>query len=177
MNYISNIFFSTATILKWKPLLKDDTYKNILIQSLQTLTKLKRLMVFGFVIMPNHLHIIWAENDNGNIYKESAQAAFFKFTGHQFQKKMKSENEEQLNLFLVNSADRKYQFWQRNTLDIEIISEKMFEQKLNYIHNNPLQPYWRLAERPELYSWSSARFYLGTGRSLIPLSDARELME
>ena len=159
MNYIGNIFFSTATILKWKPLLQDDTYKNILIQSLQTLTKLKRLMVFGFVIMPNHLHIIWAENDNGNTYKESAQAAFFKFTGHQFQKKMKRENGEQLNKFLVNSADRKYQFWQRNTLDIEIFSERMFEQKLNYIHNNPLQKKWQLVDDPVKYRYSSASFY------------------
>ena len=49
-------------------------------------------------------------------------------------------------------------------------------QKIEYIHNNPVQPHWRLAERPVDYVWSSARFYLADERALIPLSDARELL-
>jgi len=158
MNGSSNIFFSTASILKWKPLLSDDAFKDILIQSLQTLTSQKRLVVFGFVIMPNHIHIIWAEND-GNGRKESAQASFFKFTAHQFLKKLKKEDAAQLKLFQVNSADRKYQFWQRNTLDIEILSDNMFEQKLNYIHSNPLQQHWQLVDDPVNYRYSSATYY------------------
>ena len=158
MNGPSNIFFSTSSILEWKPLLSNDYYKDILIQSLQTLTKLNRLVVYTFVIMPNHIHIIWAENDSDGS-KESAQASFFKFTAHQFLKKLKKENETQLKNFQVNSADRKYQFWQRNTLDIEILSDNMFEQKLNYIHNNPLQQHWQLVDNPVKYKYSSASYY------------------
>ena len=158
MDIPSNIYFSTATILKWYALFLDDAFKDILIQSLQTLTKQNRLLVFGYVIMPNHLHIIWAENDD-NAYKESAKASFFKFTAHQFLKKLKNENKFLLNIFQVNTVDRKYQFWQRNSLDIEIFSEKMFEQKLNYIHNNPLQKQWQLVDDPVNYRYSSASFY------------------
>jgi len=64
-----------------------------------------------------------------------------------------------LKLFQVNSADRKYQFWQRNTLDIEIFSDNMFEQKLNYIHSNPLQQHWQLVDDPVNYRYSSATYY------------------
>ena len=154
---MNNIFFSTATILNWHPLLKNNAFKDILIGSLQALTKQNLLTVFAFVIMPNHLHIIWSENENTR--KESAQASFFKFTSHQFLKRLKKSDENLLKLFMVNKADRKYQFWQRNTLDIEVISEKMFDQILNYIHNNPLQKHWKLVDDAVKYKYSSASYY------------------
>lgn len=156
MDFQSPIYFSTATILNWYPLLKDDGFKDIIISSLQTLTKVSRLSVFAFVIMPNHFHIIWAENENN--LKETAYASFFKFTAHQFLRKLKNED-SLLKIFLVDKHDRKYQLWQRNTLDIEVYSEKFFNQKLNYLHNNPLQEKWQLVMDPVSYKYSSASFY------------------
>ena len=50
------------------------------------------------------------------------------------------------------------------------------EQKLTYIHNNPVQLHWQLADTPEEYPWSSARFYLREQPALIMLKDARELL-
>jgi len=154
---VNNIYFSTATILNWHPLLKDNAFKDILIGSLQALTKQNLLTVFAFVIMPNHLHIIWSENENTR--KESAQTSFLKFTAHKFLKRLKKSDENLLKRFIVNKADRKYQFWQRNTLDIEVFSEKMFDQKLAYIHNNPLQKHWKLVDDPVKYKYSSASYY------------------
>ncbi len=107
--------------------------------------------------MPNHLHIIWSENENTR--KESAQTSFLKFTAHKFLKRLKKSDENLLKRFIVNKADRKYQFWQRNTLDIEVFSEKMFDQKLAYIHNNPLQKHWKLVDDPVKYKYSSASYY------------------
>ena len=154
---MNTIYFSTATILNWHPLLQDDENKNILMSSLQLLTKQELLSVFAFVIMPNHIHIIWSKNEHDR--KESVQASFFKFTAHQFLQKLKKENQNQLKLFLVNKSDRRYQFWKRNTLNIEIYSKKIFDQKLNYIHNNPLQPKWEIVDDPIKYKYSSASFY------------------
>ena len=51
--------FFTATILKWQHLLKPDKYKDVVMQSLQFLVRDKRILLFGFVIMPNHIHVIW----------------------------------------------------------------------------------------------------------------------
>ncbi|RYZ60363.1 MAG: hypothetical protein EOO14_07380, partial [Chitinophagaceae bacterium] len=51
--------FFTATCLEWKKLLAPDKYKNILIDSLRFLVKDERVMVYGFVIMPNHIHVVW----------------------------------------------------------------------------------------------------------------------
>ena len=44
-------------------------------------------------------------------------------------------------------------------MSIDLIYEWFFNQKLEYLHNNPCQPHWQLAELPEDYKYSSARFY------------------
>ena len=64
---------------------------------------------------------------------------------------------------ISNKKDRKYQFWKRDPLAISITSKKALLQKLDYIHNNPVQEKWKLADLPENYRWSSAAFYL-TGK-------------
>ena len=51
--------FFTATILEWKHLLANDTYKDIIISSLKFLVNDGRVIIYGFVIMPNHIHLIW----------------------------------------------------------------------------------------------------------------------
>jgi len=61
---------------------------------------------------------------------------------------------------LAELSDREYQFWQINSLSIDLWSDYVFMQKLDYIHNNPVQEKWRLAEHPENYKYSSANFYL-----------------
>ena len=59
----------------------------------------------------------------------------------------------------VKAADRQQQVWERNSLSTDIWNEEIFIQKLNYIHNNPLQPKWKLAATAEGYKYSSALFY------------------
>ena len=51
--------FCTATILEWKHLLKPNEYKNIIIESLQLLVVDKRINLYAFAIMSNHMHLIW----------------------------------------------------------------------------------------------------------------------
>jgi putative transposase len=68
-------------------------------------------------------------------------------------------NPELLKEFEVAASDRKYQFWERNTLSIDIYSRYTFTQKLNYIHRNPIYERWRLSAAPEGYHYSSGLFY------------------
>ncbi len=56
---IYNPEFYTATILEWKHLLKPDKYKDIIIETLRFLVTGERIRLFGFIIMSNHLHLIW----------------------------------------------------------------------------------------------------------------------
>ena len=148
--------FLTATILNWKHLLADDKMKEIIISSFQWLCKNKRCTINAFVIMPNHIHLIWKIADR--IDRKNVQGAFFSFTGHAFKKEL-AKSPELLQEYQVNDADRDYQFWERNPLVKECFTERFFLQKLDYIHHNPCQPKWNLIDVPENYSWSSASFY------------------
>ena len=48
-----------ATILEWRHLLTDDKHKDIIIESLQFLVNDRRIVLNAFVIMSNHIHVIW----------------------------------------------------------------------------------------------------------------------
>ncbi|MEQ9101183.1 MAG: transposase [Imperialibacter sp.] len=154
---LNNIYFYTATIKDWKPVLSKDSYKEVLIESLMFLIQNGKLIVYGFVIMPNHFHIIWEMLAlNG---KELPHTSFMKFTSHMIFNDIKKANPKLLLDFKVRSVSRSHNIWMRHSLPIHLYSDKFIHQKLTYIHNNPLQEHWRLAERPEDYKYSSARFY------------------
>ncbi len=51
--------FFSAIILEWKTLLKQDKYKDIIIDSLGFLVQQNRVKVYSFVIMPNPIHLLW----------------------------------------------------------------------------------------------------------------------
>jgi len=66
-------------------------------------------------------------------------------------------------LLYVGLRDWKYQVWKRNSMSIDLIAEEFFKQKLEYVHNNPCQPHWNLAQHQTEYRYSSARYYDGLG--------------
>ncbi len=154
---LHDVYFWTASIEYWRPLLSDDTFKQIIVNSLDYLSQQKKINVYGFVIMPNHIHIIWEMLEmNG---KEKPYASFLKFTAHKFQKLLKSKTVYEFKKYNVDESSRKQRYWQHDPLAIKIFSREMLQQKLEYCHNNPLQEHWCLSNEPETYYWSSAYDY------------------
>ena len=154
---LGEIYFYTATILNWKHLLQSDKFKQIILDSIAHLIEKEKVKIYGFVIMPNHVHLIW-ENITMNS-KEKPHASFMKFTGHRFLEELRANNPELLEQFKVEKDSRKHQFWQRRALPIRLYDRKILEQKLNYIHLNPLQEHWNLVSDPNDYPYSSCSFY------------------
>ncbi len=68
-------YFYTATIAKWQNLLKPDKYKDVIIDSLKYLVAKGKIKVFAFVIMPNHIHLIWMML--GKKWKRNASCQFY----------------------------------------------------------------------------------------------------
>ena len=152
---INNIYFFTATIHKWLPLLAADKNKKLIADYLKKLVAEYFITIYAFVIMPNHIHLIWRQNKlNG---KETPQGSFLKYTAHEFLKTLKAE--VQSYQYEVTAANKKHEIWQRDSLSIEIYSRQVAMQKLAYIHFNPVSKKWSLAKDDLEYYWSSARFY------------------
>ena len=81
--------FFTATILNWQKLLHDDNLKQIIVDSLQWLVKEKRCTVYAFVIMPNHMHLLWRIAEG--LEREMVQGALLSFTAHAFKKHLRQQ--------------------------------------------------------------------------------------
>ena len=147
--------FFTATILEWKHLLEDDKYKDIIINSLKFLVTEKRIILNAFVIMSNHMHLIW--QPTFEFTPSDIQASFMKQTAKQLKLTLTKNDAIALQDFKVNKYDRNYQIWKREPLSIELFTPDVFIQKLGYIHNNPVRA--GLCSYPEEYHYSSAKFY------------------
>ena len=156
-NSENHIQFFTATILYWQQLLKENRYKQIIIDSLRFLTDEKRITVYAFVIMPNHIHLLWKINEGHK--RETVQRDFLRFTAQKIKQDLQNTNSSDLSKFYVKLSDRQYQFWERNALSIDIYSREVLEQKLDYIHNNPLQQKWLSETDDQACFYSSASFY------------------
>jgi putative transposase len=149
--------FFTATILAWKHLLRNDACKMMITSSLQFLVENKRIAVYGFVIMPNHMHLIWQISEG--LLRQDVQRDFLKFTAQKIKASLKNTNPAYLEAFRVDAKDRNFQIWERNPLSIDIYSEKVMQQKLDYVHNNPVHSKWKLVSDPVEYKFSSSGFY------------------
>jgi putative transposase len=112
--------YFTASIRNWLPLLETDKYKNIIVDSLHFMVKKERIELNSFVVMSNHIHLIWQPLPDQSLF--SMQLSFMKFTAQQIKFALKDDNNPLLKQCQVNKADREYQIWKRDPLNIELSS-------------------------------------------------------
>ena len=116
-----------------------DAYKNVIINSLTYSSEAGKIYVFGFVLIPNHIHLIWRTNEmNG---KETAQGSFLKYTAHQFKKVLKTDDDNNLASYAVNANNKDFEFWQRDSLAVQLFTREVAYEKLDYTQFNPCTKY------------------------------------
>ncbi|TDG37362.1 transposase [Pedobacter changchengzhani] len=152
----SNIEFFTATCLNWQNLLSPEKHKEIVLSSLKFLVDENRIWIYGYVIMPNHVHILWRKQDLW--IDKSIQQQFLKFTAQQIKFNLIANFPNELEKYKSSQADRNYHFWERRPYSATMNSRRVLEQKLDYIHYNPVKK--EFCTLPEDYIYSSAKYYL-----------------
>ena len=155
------LYYITFATVNWIDVFTRPKYKDILIESLHYCRKEKGLELFAFVIMTNHVQLIARAKEG---YELSAiMRDFKKFTSKQVlnaisENIQESRKEWMLWLFKragrYNSNNTNFQFWQQNNHPIELFKAKTFQQKMDYIHNNPVEE--GLVINPVDYKYSSA---------------------
>jgi putative transposase len=169
----THLYFITASIVDWKHLLITPEYIHIPLNSLAWMQQQKRILLFAFVIMPSHLHaILKPVSDSIGIIVQQ----FGSFTAHAILKQLQTENQKDLlDLFQQKKRDQRHEhsIWQ----DIQaknIYSIDFLQQKLEYIHQNPMAKDWKLAENRADYPYSSAGYYDYGRKPIIEITDVRE---
>ena len=154
---LNEVYFWTTTIHQWQHLLKPEENKIIIINTLQWLVQKKLVKIYGYVIMPNRLHLMWEQlSMNG---KELPKNSFEKFTAKSLINKLQATAGGSLKSYSVSAQDRRYNIWQIDPLAILVFNKQMAAQKLDYLHLNPMQSHWLLCTQPAEYRFSSAAFY------------------
>lgn len=170
---INHLYFVTASISGWKHLLAEPKYSEIVLNSLVWLQNEKRILLFAFVLMPSHLHLILKPETGiiGDLVQD-----FGSYTAHAILRELRKEKRDDLlQLFHRQRRDarHKHSIWQ----DIQaknIYSHKFLSQKLDYIHNNPVSKDWKLVHDRAGYKYSSACYYDKGIAPIIPITDINE---
>ena len=159
------MYFLTITVVGWIDVFSRQSYRDIVIDSLKYCHHSKGLNIYAYVIMSNHLHMI-VQSPEGKL--SAIIRDFKKFTSRQIMKSIIENPKESRSVWMLklfryfakfNKKNENYQFWKKDNRPIELFNPKWINQKINYIHQNPVQA--GIVDQPEHYIYSSARDYLG----------------
>jgi len=130
------IHFVTFGCYHRRPLLLKAGNRRIFEEALERARRTYGLVVYGYVVMPDHVHILLSEPASQTLadalksLKQGVSRRLIAETGH---------------------------FWQKRYYDFNVLTRARFVEKLRYIHRNPVKR--SLCERPEDWEWSSFRHY------------------
>jgi REP element-mobilizing transposase RayT len=159
-------YFVSFAVVEWLDVFTRNEYKEILLESLTYCQKNKGMEIFAWCIMTNHVHLVFRSVNGQN--PELLLGDFKRFTSQKIVKSIiENPKESRKELFLEtfkNAADnssnvKHHQFWRHDNKPIELWSNKVIDEKINYIHQNPVEA--GLVFRAEDYRFSSAVDYSG----------------
>ena len=154
-------YFLTSTIVNWLPIFGNPEVTKIILNSIRFLQENKRLTIFAYVIMEHHLHLVASSE---NLSKEIGD--FKSYSAREIIDYFKVENNQyilkQLKFYkFPHKKDRTYQLWQEGNHPQQIQGDEMMNQKVEYIHNNPVKHGY--VDEDIHWRYSSARNYTGLG--------------
>ena len=105
------LIFNTSTALYWKHLFANDIYKDIIVDSLKFMSYKKWIVVYGLVIMLNHIHLLIEVPIEVPVEKD-IQHSFMSFTAHEIKKMMKAREPKinQISLKVNRKTIRTFKF-------------------------------------------------------------------
>lgn len=163
----------TDTVVDWVDIFTRPVYKHTILESLQYCMQQKGLIVYAWVLMSNHLHTIVSCEENVKI--SDIWRDFKKFTSKKILETLEDDVTEIRKKWMLDRFEFRgrydkritnYKFWQDGNNEQLIFSLDYLQQKLNYIHNNPVKA--EFVTKPEEYRYSSAIDYAG-GKGLLKI--------
>jgi len=166
-NKQGGIYFITFTCFRWKPMIELVNAYDAVYKWFDYLTA-KKASIIGYVIMPNHLHLLVylpSLFKTPNVVVANAK----RFLAYEIIKRLKAQGAETLLEELHDAVKKReakkgqlHKVFEESFDCKECYSKEFITQKLDYIHHNPVKGKWNLVDDFALYPHSSAGFYYGT---------------
>ena len=168
-----DFYFVTFTVINWLDVFIRDSYRYIFIDSVKYCQENKGLTVGAWVIMTSHVHLIIGTQGEKleNIIRDLKS-----YISRHIRLEMDQSNYESRKEWMLpmcyragakNTNNKDFQFWVQNNHPVQLNNPDMMQQRLDYIHNNPVEA--GFVTEPHHWKWGSAYDYNGGKQGLIDL--------
>ena len=153
-------YFCTLTVVGWADVFTRRRCAEVILESLAYCQANKGLELFAYCLMPSHLHFIGRVQEGrlADVLRDLKSYTAKRLLDLVINEPGESRREWMSQLFRAaaegTEQNQHYMFWQKTNRPIEIVGPGMFDQKVEYIHNNPVKE--GLVTLPEHYAYSSA---------------------
>lgn len=157
-------YFVTATVVDWIDVFTRTAYKDILLDSIRHCQQHQGLLVHAWVLMPNHLHMIYSVTDDKDpalVLKNIKSFTALKIIDAVINNPQESRKKWMLDIFekngKANKSNFRFQLWQHENHPVLLDTNEMLQQRMNYLHENPVRA--GFVTSPEYWYYSSAADY------------------
>jgi len=150
----NDLHFITGSCYHRQPELDSAWRRDLFLTILEEARCKYRFVVHGYVVMPEHFHLLITEPEVGD------PSVVMKVLKERFTRKLRTEGAPLIASFAMSGIPRPEpaKIWQKRFYDFNVWTERKHVEKLRYIHRNPVKR--GLVEKPEQWKWSSFRAYL-----------------
>jgi putative transposase len=160
-----HLHFITSSCYRRLPLLRTARSRDTFLTILEQTRQRYRFVVVGYVVMPEHIHLLLTEPEVGT--PSTVMQVLKQRTARALLPKRKRRNLRQYNLF--GDEPKRRAFWQARSYDFNVWTTKKRVEKLRYMLRNPVKR--GLVGAPEQWRWSSYRFYLLNEAGLVRVNE------
>jgi putative transposase len=149
------LHFVTTSCYQRLPVLAAPARRDLFLRVLEQVRRRYRLVVVGYIVMPEHVHLLLSEpeRDDLSLVMQVLKQGFARRLLCQL-RRSGNRSPSELSTLILNQQH----VWQRRFYDFVVWSAQKRQEKLHYMHQNPVRR--GLVREPEQWRWSSARDYL-----------------
>jgi putative transposase len=162
------LHFITTSCYQRTPLLAKPQHRDLLLEILESVRRRYRFVVVGYVVMPEHVHLLLSEPERGNPSKvmQAVKQGF----ARRILRKLRDDDSRQGSLW--NAALDSGHIWQARFYDFVVFTGKKRVEKLRYMHRNPVKR--GLVLEPQQWAWSSYRHYADGERGIVLVNEEQK---
>jgi putative transposase len=165
-----HLHFITFSCYRRRPLLGARRAREHFLRVLDEVRSRYEFRVIGYVVMPEHVHLLMSEPRKGNPSK--AVQVLKQRVSRALRRRRRRSGPGQMTLPFAQGESDGARFWQRRFYDFNVWNARKVTEKLNYMHLNPVQR--KLVKHPKAWPWSSWAFYAKGERGLIRVDGKEE---
>ena len=163
------LHFITTSCYQRRALLGDPQNRDLFLEVLEQVRRRYHFVVVGYVVMPEHVHLLFGEPERGNpsVVMQALKQGF----ARRLLRKLRSQADLGQG-HLWSAPLEAGHIWQRRFYDFVVFSEKKRTEKLRYMHRNPVKR--GLVLEPEQWAWSSFRHYVDGQRGSVLVNETQK---